>query len=268
MADPQAPGPVNAPTVQDAPPPFDRPTSDVIFRTVDHVDFRVHKTILIESSPFFQEMFASNALVAAAHRHGLPVVHVSESSRTLNNLLRFCYPTANPELGTAEEICEALDASRKYMMDSAEQEIVKQFACHAPKDPVALFALSSHHFGWEKELRVAAKECLRLPFDSSNPVLQNTEGSWYKCLHIYHQRCCAKAGSLMLKTKDMGGFGSKDCLSTCTMDDEQFEAVVLLLKLTKHDRFRAEPVPESTIDLEVISTTYTDDGRTWIRSAI
>ena len=38
--------------------PFNKPTADVILRSSDDVDFRVHKVILAEASPVFEGMFS------------------------------------------------------------------------------------------------------------------------------------------------------------------------------------------------------------------
>ena len=43
---------------QKAQPPFDKLSADVILRSSDRVDFRVHRTILVEASPVFSDMFS------------------------------------------------------------------------------------------------------------------------------------------------------------------------------------------------------------------
>lgn len=46
--------------------PFDQPSADLILRTADLVDFRVHTQILAQASPFFASMLALPQPTASA----------------------------------------------------------------------------------------------------------------------------------------------------------------------------------------------------------
>ncbi|TCD61716.1 hypothetical protein EIP91_008025 [Steccherinum ochraceum] len=201
--------------LKDASAPFNKPSAGLILRSSDYVDFRVKKDILTEASPVFEGMLTlpQSAQPAASnlgdHRDGLPVVRVTESSQILDNLLRFCYPVLVPELKTALEICDTLDAARKYMMERAEKDIREQFARLAKEEPLALYALSSRHIGWEDELKIAAKESLRFSIDSwpSVPEIRamNSVDSYMR-LQSYHQKCGEYLGSNVIATA-AAGFG-------------------------------------------------------------
>ncbi|TCD61715.1 hypothetical protein EIP91_008024 [Steccherinum ochraceum] len=178
--------------VQNTLVPFDIPAADVIIRSCDNVDFRSLKVILSMASPVFKDMFSLPIHPNSADQHdGLPVVRVTETGTTLDNLLRLCYPICPPEMKNAQEICEALDAARKYMMERPEKEILEQFRRHTKEDPLGLYAYASKHVGWEEELRIAAKASLRIPSDEWDryPVLLTMDVASYVRLQGYHQRC-------------------------------------------------------------------------------
>ncbi|KAI0954677.1 hypothetical protein AcW1_006488 [Taiwanofungus camphoratus] len=115
--------------------PFTKPNADIVLRSSDGIDFRVHKLILSEASPVFEGMFALPQLAASsrdsesntAHADcdGLPVVAVTEKGKTLENLLRICYPMADPVLDAVEEE-EVLKAAQKYEIEAAVTLMRKQ----------------------------------------------------------------------------------------------------------------------------------------------
>ena len=83
--------------------PFLKPNGDVILRSADGHCFCVVKAILTIASPFFQSLFS---LPQPKDQSDVPTVLVSEDGRTLDILLRFCYPVKSPvvdDLGSAEK---------------------------------------------------------------------------------------------------------------------------------------------------------------------
>ena len=70
-----------------------QPQADVILRTSDGVDFRVHKAILsLATSPVFKDIsLPTTAFEKNEVRDGLPVVAVSESSKVPDLALRFMF---------------------------------------------------------------------------------------------------------------------------------------------------------------------------------
>ena len=73
--------------------PFDVFDTNLIIRSSDKVDYRVHKTILAMASPFFKDHLLS--LPPPSHTEvvgGLRVVQLSENSELLNTLLSILYP--------------------------------------------------------------------------------------------------------------------------------------------------------------------------------
>ena len=70
--------------------PFDHAKADIILRSSDNVDFRIFKHFLSLASSSFEPLFESNQPTEASGdrkiKDGL-VVHVRESSKTLDNLV-------------------------------------------------------------------------------------------------------------------------------------------------------------------------------------
>ncbi|EIN03879.1 hypothetical protein PUNSTDRAFT_19366, partial [Punctularia strigosozonata HHB-11173 SS5] len=108
------------PAIRPAHHPFDDVNADVILRSSDNVDFRVHKLILSLSSPFFRDMFTlPQAPLADAKDDPTdrPVVHMMEDHVTLDDILRLCYPlTSLTSIKNFDRVYSALSAGMKYDM--------------------------------------------------------------------------------------------------------------------------------------------------------
>lgn len=79
--------------------PFDTPaTADVILRSSVSVDFFVIKLLLCLVSPIFSDMFSSNHTIGSEEetQNGLPIVFVTEDSRTLRCVLLIIYLLTSP----------------------------------------------------------------------------------------------------------------------------------------------------------------------------
>ncbi|KAH8093255.1 hypothetical protein BXZ70DRAFT_389895 [Cristinia sonorae] len=198
---------------KDAPAPFNKLGANIILRTIDFVDFRVREGILVEASSFFDDMFSLPPLPEGSgrkrkgrddqeYRDDVPVIPVTETSRTLNNLLRFCYPVENPRLASADEICESLEASKKYLMEQAERDIKLQFADHVIREPLKLYVLSARRT-WKDEMKVAAKGCLAVPFPIGTwiPEMEFMGAGPYMRLQAYHKACSDAAAAVVLREK-------------------------------------------------------------------
>ena len=193
-----------------APAPFNKLNGpNIILRTSDLVDFRVRDGVLAESSLFFDDMFSLPPVPNGQQQQGgqndqeyvdgIPVIVVSETGRTIDNVLRFCYPVAKPKMN-ADEICEALAAARKYLMDQAELDIKEQFVAHAEFEPFKLYALAAR-YGWKDEMKIAAKGCLSAPFPVGTwlPEMEFIGAGAYVRLQVYHQACSNAAQKAVLQ---------------------------------------------------------------------
>ena len=114
--------------------PFDHAKADIILRSSDNIDFRVFKFFLSLASPFFETLFDIPQPAEddgdQGVKDGLAVVPVTEDSKTLDSLLRFCYPctlTDDPKLEVLQDAMEVLEAARKYSLDVIEKRPVRQW---------------------------------------------------------------------------------------------------------------------------------------------
>lgn len=183
--------------------PFDSPQADVIIRSSDNVDFRVIKLFLSFASPFFRDMFALPQMPEGENSNemsdGLPLITVTETSKTLESLFLLCYPVTTvdpPVLELLEDVHALLDAATKYSVEGVERR-VKQWLV-APRflctDPVRVFAIACR-YKLQEEAIAAAKASfrqplLRRPYGAELELI--TGGQLYQLLH-YHERCMAAA---------------------------------------------------------------------------
>ncbi|KZT68314.1 hypothetical protein DAEQUDRAFT_766485 [Daedalea quercina L-15889] len=192
---------------RDAPPPFNKRTADVILRSSDHVDFRVRQSILAEASPFFESMFSLPQLPdnrkrkerdETEYRDGIPVVDMSEGSRVLDSLLRFCYPVEDPLLPSLKVTCEVLEAARKFDMAYVVAQVKKQFLSRAAQQPLEAYIVAVTR-GWVDEMREAARCTLRrdMRWDAYIPEMEQiSAGAWYR-LRAYHSACSEAVSKLV-----------------------------------------------------------------------
>ena len=79
-----------------APYNFDAPDADVILRSSDGKDLRVHRLILSLASPVFQGMF--NLPQSTELSPETPTIDVPESSDILQPFFRYLYPRSLPKI--------------------------------------------------------------------------------------------------------------------------------------------------------------------------
>jgi BTB/POZ domain len=72
--------------------PFDVPDANLILRSSDLIDFRVHKSVLGMTSPFFKDLLSLSQPSDSETVDGVAVVRLSESSELLNSLVTILYP--------------------------------------------------------------------------------------------------------------------------------------------------------------------------------
>ncbi|KAI6041901.1 hypothetical protein EDC04DRAFT_1138681 [Pisolithus marmoratus] len=180
-------------------PPFDHVKADVILRSSDGVDFRIFRLFLSLASPFFETLFdlpqpSEENNTDMEIKDGLPVVPVSEDSKTLDLLLRFCYPCTlaeDPVLEDFREIVNVLDAAKKYSLDAIQPAVCKTL--FSPKvlevNSLRCFAIACRS-RMQDECILAAKYTLREPlipgWFEEIELITSTE---LLSLLTYHQKC-------------------------------------------------------------------------------
>ncbi|KAH0836777.1 hypothetical protein J3R83DRAFT_8526 [Lanmaoa asiatica] len=178
--------------------PFDHTKADIILRASDNVDFRVFKLFLSLASPFFETLFdiPQPAQVSEDQeiKDGLVVVPVTEDSKTLDALLRFCYPCTladDPNIEVLQDAMYVLEAARKYSLDAIEKKARQ--AISNPKileaEPLRCFAIA-HRGRLREETLLAARYTLTQPLIPSwFQEIELITATDLLSLLTYHRKC-------------------------------------------------------------------------------
>ncbi|GJE95529.1 hypothetical protein PsYK624_117140 [Phanerochaete sordida] len=142
------------PPVAVASAPFDE--GDVVLRSSDGVDFRVHRNILALASPFFKSMFSLYQPSGAHVEGGIPVIPVAEPGNVVDHLLRFCYPVRNPTIADIATLGSVLQAAIKYDMDEPTHLAKEAFHGLMRGSPLHAYAISCQ-LQLEEEAALAAQ---------------------------------------------------------------------------------------------------------------
>ena len=181
------------------PPSFplysDLPDANIILRSSDHVNFRVRKSILAMSSPFFDDLLSLPQPPDGELFDGFPVVQLPEDSGLLNTLISFLYPIASVIPGSYEKVFAILGACQKYDMVSIQSYVRSEVKCGNFPAPVGTEAFHAYaiasSMGLIPERESAARLTLGYPmtFESLGEGLRSFEG-WALCdLVRYRKRC-------------------------------------------------------------------------------
>ncbi|KAL6307379.1 hypothetical protein BKA93DRAFT_926663 [Sparassis latifolia] len=181
MADVTTKSPI--PTLASA--PFDKANADVILRSADNVDFRVHKIVLALASPLFEDMFTLPQAASEDVKHGgatIPVIPCPENNRTLDHLLRLCYPVDDPVHVMPMEIRDVLSAAAKYQMQEAVSLMRTALLRLASIDPMAVYAVACD-LSLDLVAERAARGFRSDPLDDYVPEMDHiSAGAYYRLL--------------------------------------------------------------------------------------
>ncbi|KAI9442000.1 hypothetical protein BJY52DRAFT_1216947 [Lactarius psammicola] len=187
-----------APENPDPPPVplcLDIPDADVIVRSSDQVNFRVHKSVLAMSSPFFKDLLSLPQPPDGEAVDGLPVIQLSEDAGLLNSLLSLFYPVSPVIPGSYEKVFALLAACQKYDMESVQSNIRNEIKLGKFPAPVASESFSAYgvasRMGLVPEMENAARLTLKYPmtFESLGEQLRSFEGQALCDLVHYRKRC-------------------------------------------------------------------------------
>lgn len=175
-----------------ASPPFNKQTADIVLRSVDGVDFRVHKAILAEATPVFEAMFGLPQPPTESFEavDGVPILHFTEPSRTLDLLLRIIYPIPDPAFADPEDAGLVFEAARKYDMEEAMSITQKSLLAFADADPFVVYAIA-YCLRLREVTCAAAKATLRFsapPGTETPAVLWRLPAAPYHALLVYRSR--------------------------------------------------------------------------------
>lgn len=189
-------------------PPFDDADADTIFRSSDQVDFYVYRIILSKSSPFFKSCFSLPQPDTSAPEEPdrLPVIELTENSKTIATLFAFIYPVVSvvTEPMSLDDMMDAFAAATKYDMAAVSQRLTQRFTVSkfVQDSPVEAFC-AAYSREWGEAARTAAKASLkhRLNLDTIGDKLRYTSGHGLHHLWKFHRACSATAAEAISGTQ-------------------------------------------------------------------
>ncbi|KAJ6581665.1 hypothetical protein B0H19DRAFT_1116227 [Mycena capillaripes] len=204
-----------AQTVTDASSPFDDPSGDIIIRSSENVDFRMHKVLLSLASSFFKEMFeipqgqtvegeGKQRFKPDEVRDGIPVIFMYDDQNrvcgkdVVEFILGSCHPARFHSIAPlpAEMVQPVIDVATRYRMDWAVKAVL-----HDPHllktNPFLVFAHASHR-GFSAEVALAANGTLRFRIQDFplEPALKLISAYQYHILLEFHKRCGKAAAGI------------------------------------------------------------------------
>jgi hypothetical protein len=92
---------------------FDVPDANLIIRSSDSVDFRVHKPVLAVASPVFKDLLSLPQPSDSESDDDLPVVQLPEDSELLQSLISIIYPVPTVIPNSYEKVSYLLATCRR-----------------------------------------------------------------------------------------------------------------------------------------------------------
>ena len=171
------------------------PDADIVLRSSDLVDFRVHRSVLVASSPVFRDMFSLPQPPNDTAPGALPVVHLSEDVETLSSLVSMLYPVVPEIPHYSNGILNLLAATTKYDMDAVQSFIRTEVSRKKLLSScLAGGAFHAYAVAYSKslvpEMATAARDTLRCPltFQCLGYSLRSFEGGALRDLADFRLR--------------------------------------------------------------------------------
>ncbi|TFY77120.1 hypothetical protein EWM64_g6895 [Hericium alpestre] len=173
------------------PAPID---ADTILRTSDRVNFRVHKLILSFASPVLKDMIKTRQFDSADP--GSPqIFDVPEDARTIEYIMRCCYPLPSPSVTALQDLRPVLYAAHKYGMAAVTSLAKVSLERYSSHDVLGVFCVASR-CELEDVCAKAATESLHYKLTSLNSVhLDQISARQLHKLLQYHRRHLANAST-------------------------------------------------------------------------
>ena len=170
---------------------LDIPDANVVLRSSDQVNFRVHKGVLALSSPFFKDLLSLPQPPFDELVDGLPVVQVPENADLLNSIVTLLYPVPDVIPRSYKKVFALLVACQRYdmvLMQSYIREEVKRGSFPEPDRTEAFTAYAiASSMGLEPEMEHAARLTLGQPMtlESLGEDLRSFKGRALRDLILY-----------------------------------------------------------------------------------
>ena len=169
-----------------APYDFEAPDADIILRSSDGKDLRVHRLILSLASPVFRGMFGSPQSTEFPSQ--IPTIGVPEPSDILQPFLQYLYPRSPPKITDISTWAALYTIAHKYgadvVMDPLREMLIPWFLEIAP---LRVYALASH-WGFDEEAKIASTRTLTIDIfkDLSREDAELMGGTASQQLYLLH----------------------------------------------------------------------------------
>ncbi|KAI0295146.1 hypothetical protein B0F90DRAFT_1820632 [Multifurca ochricompacta] len=173
----------------------DMPNADIILLSSDLARFRVHRSVLVASSPLFSDMFSLPQPPENEAVNGLPIVHLPEDAEVLDSLISVLYPVDPVIPDSDEKILCLLSACQKYDMVAIQSRIRAEVSRRGLLSPTGAKAFRLYAIAYRERLvpetEAAARLTLDFPmmFEYLGEALRSFEGSALSDL-IHFRQCC------------------------------------------------------------------------------
>jgi BTB/POZ domain len=174
---------------------LDVPDANLIIQSSDLVNFRVHKSALAMTSPFFKDLLSLPQPSDSETIDGLPVVRLSEDAELLNSLLSVVYPVRLVIPKSYDKVLYLLAACEKYDMDRVQSVIRAEvdrgiFPSPAGREVFGAYSIASDK-GLAPEMEAAARLTLDYPltYEALGEELRLFEGPALCHLARFRKRC-------------------------------------------------------------------------------
>ncbi|KZT40222.1 hypothetical protein SISSUDRAFT_1118412 [Sistotremastrum suecicum HHB10207 ss-3] len=136
--------------------PLAFPNADLIIRTSDKVEFKVHKNILALISDVFKDMMSFDAInppqaqaTSGDSKSSLEpqLVDITESSRVISNLLKLIYHAPPPNSISLDDMIDLFQTMHKYQVTGLDETVQDLFLANidAKKNPLRLYAIAKKY---------------------------------------------------------------------------------------------------------------------------
>lgn len=207
--------------------PWDNASADIVLRSSNGPYFKADRLLLIRAFQAFEDMFVRvEQLSSPVHlltpmlkscaeigvsgeqetKDGCIVIELSESSNTVERLLRliYCMNARLDDLDSAAmlDLCVSLD---KYCVKSYPRAVLDRFTALADKEPELVYIYACRLRLYEVA-RAAATASLRVPrlFGTVSPSELNISARQYHALVSYRADCLEKAVGIVQDFARMG----------------------------------------------------------------
>jgi hypothetical protein len=182
----------------------EHPDADIIIRSSDGVDYRVHTLLLRLASPIFRDMFTLPWSPGVDEtKDGLPIVDLSENSSTIQMVLSRCHPAVyrslHKEIKHLSEISDLIEATRKYEMEVVHRDAIQLLSStqFIEKEPLRVYGIACR-YRLEPEAKLAARYTLQYPLfeDKYITELQSINAEKLYCILVYRGKCSDAAAAV------------------------------------------------------------------------